>query len=97
MFAVEAKIAWYSPAGSAVSDISAAKAQPVVSPKVVSQSFIAPESTHTQLVFAHLAAFTAAVTMKADETGHVPNYIHRSFFTASNFTPQLFYRPPPVG
>jgi hypothetical protein len=96
LFAVEAKLAWYSPAGFAVSDISAAKARPIENPEVVSQSFIAPESTHSQLVFAHIAAFTAAIALRADETGNVPNYIHQTFFTASNFSSHLFYRPPPV-
>ncbi len=95
-FAVEAKLAWYSPAGSAFSDISAVKARPIENPRVVSQSFIAPESTRSQLVYAHFAAFAAAVTLRANETGSIPNYISQKFFTASNFSPHLFDRPPPV-
>jgi hypothetical protein len=96
LFAVEAKLAWFSPSGVAVSDISAAKARPIEYPQVVSQSFNAPETTHSQLVFAHFAAFTAAIALKSDETGNVPNYISQKFFTASNFSSHLFHRPPPV-
>jgi hypothetical protein len=96
LFAVEAKLAWYSPAGTSVSDISAAKARPFEYPKVLSQSFIAPDSAHAQLAFAHFAAFTATTAINSNETASVPNFISKKFFTASNFSPHLFYRPPPA-
>src|SRR5271169_2844938 len=42
LFAVEAKIAWFSPAGSAGAQISFAKARPAEPPKMPAQHFASP-------------------------------------------------------
>jgi hypothetical protein len=96
-FAMEAKLAWYCPAGGSASDIAAAKARPADLPVVVSRGVSAPIPVHPQMLFAILAALTAASICKANalQAGY-PAYARPSVSTAAYFSSSLFFRPPPV-
>ncbi len=92
LFAVEAKIAWFSPAGSATAQISYAKARPAESPKALSQRLTSPGldfvGTATVLAAALLPAMTTMVVRRTPE--------HLQTGVSPGFRSSLFYRPPPV-
>jgi hypothetical protein len=96
-FAMEAKLACYSPAAAPGSDIVAAKARPADLPEVVAHGVHAPDPVHSQMLVVFLAALTAASSWKADTLlgrkivdGRLP------VSSAAYFSPYLFFRPPPV-
>lgn len=96
-FAMEAKLACYSPAGGSDNDIVAAKARPADQPEVVSRGVHAPNPVHSQTLFVFLAALTAASLWKADALlGHSSVYSRLSVSSAAYFSPNLFFRPPPI-
>ncbi len=96
-FAMEAKLVWYSPAGSSGSDIAAAKARPADLPVVVSHGLPAPGPARVQMVFVQLAALTASSMCKADTLlGGKLACTQLSVSSAAFFTSSLFFRPPPV-
>jgi len=96
LFSLEAKIAWFSPAGSARAQISYDKARPAEPPKALPQRLVSPAAlardfagTATRLVAVLLADVTAAMVVKQGPA--------RPPVSASpGFSPSLFYRPPPV-
>jgi hypothetical protein len=93
---MEAKLAWYGPAGGSGRDIVAAKALPADLPVVVRRGVPAPGPIHAQTVFM-LAAFAAAFLYKADALrGRNTVYARLSVSSAAYFSPSLFFRPPPV-
>lgn len=96
-FAMEAKLACYSPAGGSRSDILAAKARPADLPEVVSHGVNAPDPVHSQMLVVFLAALTAPTLRKADYL-LVRNSVcnHLSVSSAAYFSPNLFFRPPPI-
>ena len=96
-FAMEAKLACYSPAGSSSSDIVAAKARPADLPQVVSHAVQAPDPAHSRILVVFLAGLTAPSLRTADSL-LVRNsaYNHSSVSSAAYFSPNLFFRPPPI-
>jgi hypothetical protein len=92
LFAFEAKIAWFSPAGTPSAQISATKLQPANGPKLIAQALAAPASLHfpveSPLLLATaflLATFVFRMTKSDRITVNPP----------SSFSPPLFRRPPP--
>jgi hypothetical protein len=96
-FAMEAKLACYSPVGGSGSDIVAAKARPADLPKVVSHGAHAPAPVDSLMLVVFLAAWLAPSLLKADDFLECNSvYNHLSVSSAAYFTPNLFFRPPPV-
>ena|ERR1035438_10486268 len=97
-FAMEAKLACYSPASGSGSDIVAAKARPADLPEIISHGVHAPDPAHSEMLVVFLAPLTATSLRKADSL-LVRNsvYNHLSVSSAAYFSPSLFFRPPPVG
>jgi hypothetical protein len=96
-FAMEAKLACYSQAGVSGCDIVAAKARPADLPEVVARGVFPPGPVNSQMLVVFLAALTAASLWKADA---LPRrnivYSRLSVSFAAYFSPNLFFRPPPV-
>jgi hypothetical protein len=96
LFALEAKIAWFSPAGSTSAQISSDKARPAEPPKALPLRFVSPAplahdfaGTATLFAVTLLASVIAAMVVR-----QIPP---RPQVAASpGFSPSLFFRPPPV-
>jgi hypothetical protein len=95
LFALEAKIAWFSPAGSADAQISYAKARPAEPPKILPQDFASPAppadsfiAIATLLAVAHLMAPNAVARVNVVR-------IRPVVFRPDIFPAALFFRPPP--
>ena len=93
LFAVESKIAWFSPAGSSAAHISSAKLQAADAPRLIARALArtAP-AVHVPEIFAALAlvVFSAPLPIRVasaqqEAVGPLPGYF-----------PSLFFRPPPV-
>lgn len=96
LFALEAKIAWFSPAGSASAQISYAKARPAEPPKALPQRFVSPApqahdfaGTATLLAATLLISFGAAIAVRL-----VP--ARPPVAASPGFSPSQFFRPPPA-
>jgi len=96
-FAMEAKLAGYSPAGGSGSDIAAAKARPADLPEIVAHGVPAPDPVDALTLFFVLAAWTGASLWKTDALpGRKIALPCRSVSSAAFFSSNLFFRPPPV-
>src|ERR1700740_618822 len=96
LFALEAKIARYSPSSGPLSAIQSAKARPADGPELVSRGLAAASSAPLQWAFILLAAFATTGLMVAESSGWlrvVPR--NHAVTTATYFSPGLFFRPPP--
>lgn len=99
LFAVEAKMAWYSPAGSARAEISAAKLQPADVTKLIShlsnsapfQIPQAPDFYENAAVMALALLCMAAMSLVARLAPR-----HQQVCAAPSFSAPLFFRPPPI-
>jgi hypothetical protein len=96
-FAMEAKLAWYSPASGQGCDIRAAKACPADTTGVVSRGSSAPMPVHPELAFVLLATFIAACLARPEALLR-RNLAYNFLPVASPHccSPNLFFRPPPV-
>lgn len=94
-FAVEAKTAWYGPISGPGSAVRASKAMPTDAPRVIDHGIPVPDPIHPQVPFLLLAAFSilslAAEVPMGREGAH-----SRARVSPAVFSPQLFFRPPPV-
>jgi hypothetical protein len=95
LFAVEAKIAWFSPAGSAAAQMSYDKAAPVEPPKALHHGLNAalhwppfPGTAHLFAAVLLLAASASVVVRPAPFLSRVS--------ASPGFTAALFFRPPPI-
>lgn len=96
-FAMEAKLACYSPAGGSGSAIAAAKARPADLPEVVSRGIRTPGPVQFQMLVFVLTALTAASLWTANALpGRNAAYSRLSVSSAANFSPNHFFRPPPI-
>jgi hypothetical protein len=96
LFAVEAKIGWFSPAGSGGAQISYAKARPAEPPKILPQHFASPAPPARDFDTTTILA-TAILLIAAASTlviRRVP--ARRQIAESSGFSSALFVRPPPV-
>jgi hypothetical protein len=96
LFAVEAKIAWFSPAGSATAQISFAKARPAETPRMLSQGFVSPATPAHD--FAGTVMLLAIAWLFASASIGFRSVVPaRSRVCVSpGFTAALFFRPPPA-
>jgi hypothetical protein len=94
-FAIEAKLAWYSPASSLAAQIGATKLQPADAPKLIAQALSAPLAQHhfpAEPIFVLAVAMLAAVIPLAfDGWGRDELKLQ----VPLRFSPNLFRRPPP--
>lgn len=93
LFAFEAKLAWFSPAGTPCAQISATKLQPADTSKLIAQALASssqhfPAEAPLLLALALLAVLIAFFFRGSVRDGLTP----RAF---SSFSPPLFRRPPP--
>ena len=96
-FAMEAKLACYRPGGGSGSDIVAAKARPADLPEVVAHGVPVPDPVRSQILIVFLAGLTAVFLWKAHTLlGRSIVYNRLSVSSAAYFSPNLFFRPPPV-
>jgi len=96
-FAIEAKLACYSPAGGFGSDIVAAKARPADLTEVVSHGAHAPDPVRSQMLVVFQAALLVPFLRKADYLLACSAVCsHLSVSSAACFSPNLFFRPPPI-
>ena len=96
LFAVEAKIAWFSPAGSSSAQISYAKARPAEPPRALPERFTSPVAL--PLDFAGTATLVAAAMLLAVASTAVVRLapVRPQVSASPGFSPSLFFRPPPV-
>lgn len=93
LFAIEAKLAWFSPAGSPSAQVSAAKLQLADAPRHVSQALAAPDPQHFSaevpvlLLFALLLTAAPVLLSPQDSRARVS--------ASPGFYSPLFRRPPP--
>lgn len=97
LFAFEAKLAWYSPAGLASNQVSAAKALPVDTPALVSHGAPAPDRALALIAFSGIAilvAVCAAISeisrIRSGSSGHPSRFIPLYLLSPIDF------RPPPA-
>jgi hypothetical protein len=96
-FAVEAKTAWYGPATGFGSDVRAAKALPVNTPKAARHREPGHDPAPAAVLFAVLAAFSASWPAVSDSRLLYHSARARSPLSiASCLIPSVFFRPPPV-
>ncbi len=97
LFAVEAKLAWYSPMHGPGSDVRSAKAFRPDTPKVVDRGNSSSSSDWHLITFALLATFATAFAapmslMVGRHRERNPQQASLAAFSVTN----LFLRPPPV-
>jgi hypothetical protein len=96
LFAVEAKIAWFSPARSASAQISFDKARPADPPKVLPTRFWVPAAPAYDLA-GMMALASAVLHLTATAKGMARPAAFNSRISAfPGFSAALFFRPPPV-
>lgn len=95
-FAMEAKTAWYGPAGQE-SGISSAKALPIDSPKLVQHGVSAPAPVHSEIAFALLTILAASWSMSPEFSLGRPTLRRGTLVSSADyFSPPSFLRPPPI-
>ena len=96
LFAVEAKIAWFSPAGSANAQISSAKASPAEPSKglFLRAAWPAPPARD----FTETATLAAAVFLLAVASTLVVRFASPRLRVSASpaFSASLYFRPPPI-
>ena len=95
LFAFEAKLAWYSPAGTPCAQINATKPQLADAPKLIAQVLavyqVSQHSPSEAFLLLAPAIFIALIPQAFARVGD-EGFIHEVFPNAS---PHLFRRPPP--
>ena len=94
VFAIEAKLAWFSPAGTPPAQVSPSKMQPAGAPKLVAHALPAPVASESALAAAPLLVtliLLAPLTPFAFST----TKRHRMSIYASPAFSLLLRRPPP--
>jgi hypothetical protein len=95
LFAVEAKIAWFSPAGSGCAQMSAAKLRPAEQPKLLPVRLTRP-APDAQTFVVSPALLASVFLLCALAAYAAPELLDRPGVAASpSFASVLFFRPPP--
>jgi hypothetical protein len=94
-FAVEAKTAWYGPLSGPGSAVRASKAMRADAPNIIDHGIPVPDPIHPQTSFALLAAFATLLLTAETPTGRDGAHTRIQLVLAA-FSPQVFFRPPPV-
>jgi len=92
IFAVEAKLGWFGPAGSPTAQISAAKLQPDDLPKTAAQGHV---PSFPAILFVQVAAILAFVALRRPATAMPLPPTASIISGCPGFFPSLFFRPPP--
>jgi len=95
VFAFEAKLAWFSPAGSPPAQISASKLQLADAPKLVAQALTVPASPRFPADIPLLLAVALLLLPAVRVAYRGPQRTGDRFQASSIFSPTLFRRPPP--
>lgn len=97
VFAVEAKLAWYSPAGTHESEIRAAKAWPADTSEIIVQNAQAFQATCFLIPLGLLAVSSAAFKAPTNFST-IKSLVQpaQAVAAAPFFTPHFFFRPPPT-
>jgi len=96
LFAFEAKLAWFSPAGTPSAQISSAKLQPADASKLLAQVLAAPSNLHqvpTPAVPTLLLVVPILMVAAFPARRRVSDRL--KFSSSPGFIPSLFLRPPP--
>ena len=97
LFAVEAKTAWYGPKAGPGSDVRAAKALPSNAPRAVDHGVPALDPVRPQAASGVISAQSFAEPWAVRPLNRRQVFgLHPAVFKAAFFSPQLFFRPPPV-
>jgi hypothetical protein len=97
MFAVEAKLACYSPAGSPEPEIRAAKAWPGDTSAMITQGVSVSNSNHILVPFVLLAVASMVLFVPSHSpAGRNTALMAQAVAAASFFSPHSFFRPPPT-
>jgi hypothetical protein len=97
LFALEAKLARYSPASGPLVAIQSAKARPADLPELVSHGVSAHPEAPLQFALVYVSALTAIVYAIGEfHCRFDVGYRRRSLFATTYFSPGLFFRPPPA-
>jgi hypothetical protein len=94
-FALEAKLACYSPASSPAAQISATKLQPANAPKLIAQALSAPSVLHhlpAEPIFVNSVAPLGALALLSLAESLRDEF---KLQDSPSFSPYLFRRPPP--
>jgi hypothetical protein len=95
-FAFEAKLAWFSPSGTPVAQISASKLQPADAPRLMAQALAAPAATlHSQAEVPLLLAVALLLFPIACFSFRRSMLDGAEVLAFSGFSPALLRRPPP--
>lgn len=96
-FAMEAKMAWYHPAGGEFRDISSAKALPINDQQLVLHGISTPDSMHPQIADATLVCLVTLWIVFTDPRFRLATLRTGSRVSAADFfSPPNFLRPPPA-
>jgi hypothetical protein len=95
MFAFEAKIAWFSPAGTPTAQISASKLYPADAPRLIDQFLAGPASQHVPAEPSLLFAIALLLTPMASLCFRISTPDGAEVCASSRFSLPLFRRPPP--
>lgn len=93
LFAIEAKIAWFAPAGSPMVQVSAAKLQPADAARILAQALSAPSAPALRDVVEIQVVTLLSVTVSL-----IPVQVSNAaeLFAKPVSSPFLFFRPPPA-
>lgn len=94
LFAVESKIAWFGPNGGTAAQISASKLQASPAPRLVMQALA--ETLQTQHFPQSATVVLLLLMLGATRFLPRPAEGRAVCVPSSNFSPQLFFRPPPA-
>jgi hypothetical protein len=97
VFAVEAKTAWFGPAGGPGSEVAAAKALPADLPRVIEHGVTIPQAVPPLISFAQMAALSPLLSsgsILSPRRESAPGPASPSL--AAFLSPQFFFRPPPI-
>jgi hypothetical protein len=95
LFAFEAKIAWFSPAGTPSAQISATKLQPADAPRLIARALAAPVSQRLAADPSLLLAVALLLAPKAPFAFRESARDRIKVYASSSFSPPMFRRPPP--
>jgi hypothetical protein len=95
VFAVEAKLAWYSPAGTPSAPISAEKLQRADASKLIVQALTSPAASQHFPAEASLLAIALQLELLVRIDFHKPGQHGTNVGATFSSSPPLFRRPPP--
>lgn len=96
LFAIEAKIAWFNPAGEAHYPIQSSKARPADTAAAITQDAPMQAPFPPQIFLLVVAFMAASPCILLWEQWRRAVLHHIPAFSPFSFSPGLFFRPPPA-